>query len=359
MRVSQKMLTILVPFCSILAQPNPPSPAQAAANGGSRQVVRTDTNLVLVQFGMTPKKGQASDLRPEDIELREDGSPRKIAVLQGGQLNPPVPVEVNLLFADLRPSSMPAVGPAWLRSQPIDLGTIDDRGRVSVAIWAIGQEPIQLTPPTRDKAKLDKAMDGLVQVWSTTTGAHRTSVFRAIATLASQGARVRTNTVRMLVAVAHNIDPFYDKEGIQESVRAAQDGGIAIFPVLVRAAGDTFRGLNASADTADSRPDQKGRPSYGAPPPRDSIDNSSYPELIDPFLSLAKKTNGQSLRVDFLTSDVPFGQIFQWLGDQIKSEYLVGFYADSSDKSRPHKVQVTLKDSSRGRITGDTQTITH
>lgn len=358
MRADKKTWILLLSFCSILAQPNPSGPAQTPANGET--AARTDANVVLVRFGMTPKKGQPAGLRLEDIELREDGVARKIAVFQGGQLNPQtVPVEVDLLFADLRPPSMAAVQPAWMRSQPFDLGAIDDRGRVSVAIWAIGKDVIQLTPPTRDTAKLQKAVDGILQVWSTTTGTHREPLFGAIATVAGQAARGRANTLRMLVVVAHSIDPFYDKEGIPQAIRAAQDGGIAIFPVLVRLEGDTLRGLNASADGADSRPDQKGRPSYGAPPPRDSIETSGYPELIDPFLSLAKKTNGQSWSVDFLTSNATYDQIFQWLGDRIKSGYVVGFYPDSSDKPRPHKVQVILKDPKRGQIAGDAQTITH
>ncbi len=159
------LLTLLSAF-SAFAQLGSTNPGQAPAAGQPGPTFRSDTNLVTVRFQMTPKKGQTADLRPEDIELREDGVPVKVSAFQGGQLYPPsIPVEVNLLFDDLRPPSGTTV-PRWLQSQTLDLASIDDRGLVSVAVWAFNGDLVRLTPPTRDAATLNHAIEDLWRAWT-------------------------------------------------------------------------------------------------------------------------------------------------------------------------------------------------
>src|SRR5438270_10784046 len=61
---------------------------------------RVDTKLALVRFQVSPKRGEfVTDLRAEDIEIREDGVPQEIALFEGGRFYPRrTPVEVALLF---------------------------------------------------------------------------------------------------------------------------------------------------------------------------------------------------------------------------------------------------------------------
>jgi VWFA-related protein len=352
------MVLLLWPLFCVLAQSNPPGPAQAPAGEAVAPTFRAETNLVLVRFQFAAKKGSpATDLGPEEIELREDGIRQKIAVFQGGQLHPQsVPVEVNLLFADLRPPSG-AVGPSWMRSQAFDLSAIDDHERVSIAIWAIGKNLVRLASPTRDANRLRQAMDGLWQVWANTGRTERAPLFGAVATLAHEAAQGRTNVVRMLVVVTNDVDSFHDKNGVAEAVRAARDAGIPIFPVLDRSAVGTSQAsvnyddkLKSSGLTATDF-EKMNNSGVGAPP--------GYPPLVDEFLALAKTTNGRSLTVDYLSSGNTFNQVFKWLGEQIRGDYVAGFYPASPSGRKPHKIQVMLKDSKRGQIAGDVQSFVY
>ena len=62
-------------------KPNrPESGAQQPARPGEDEVVRITTNLVQVDAVVTDKNGRPiTDLRPEEVEIREDGKPQKIA----------------------------------------------------------------------------------------------------------------------------------------------------------------------------------------------------------------------------------------------------------------------------------------
>lgn len=339
-------LLFLFALVSGLTQSNPPSPAQVPAPGEPQAVFGSDTNLVLVRFQMTPKKGQPSALRPEDLELREDGIPQKIAVFQGGELYPQtVPVEVNLLFAGMRG----VVDPRTFR---LNFSALDDHERVSLAVWAIGEHLVRLTPPTRDAARLDRARNGLMQVWSTTGKKLREPLFGAIAALAREAARGRTNVVRMLVVVSNG--EFAEAEpGAPEAIRAAKDAGIAIFPVLLRNASTSDR-IETGADGFDINAGYRvwdyDRPNGGG----------SIGRPLEDFESLAKATNGRLLNLVF---QPPFGNtldpIFKWLRDQIKFDCVAGFYPVSTGERTQHKIQVILKDANRGQLVVSTPTVEH
>jgi len=64
-----------------------------------RSLSAADTNLRWFVFQVAPKKGEfVTDLRPEEIVVKEDGAPQKIAVFEGGRFYPrTVPVEISLL----------------------------------------------------------------------------------------------------------------------------------------------------------------------------------------------------------------------------------------------------------------------
>src|SRR5690348_3254770 len=114
------------------------APAAAASAGDRSMPVRAEPNMVSIHFQYTPKPGSAPDIRPEDLELREDSAPQKISLLQGGGANPQTaPLEVNILFAYMRPA-IETILPPWMRGARFNLAAIDDRQRVSVAIWAVG-----------------------------------------------------------------------------------------------------------------------------------------------------------------------------------------------------------------------------
>lgn len=89
---AEKTRAILADVERRAGSPDPPESAGAT--------FRVNSELALVAFRITPNRQMPiSDLRPDDIEIREDGVPQKIAVFEGGRLNPrTVPVEMTLLF---------------------------------------------------------------------------------------------------------------------------------------------------------------------------------------------------------------------------------------------------------------------
>jgi hypothetical protein len=319
MRAMRRLLLLLAPVASLLAQADEPR----NAGRESQAVFRADTNLVLVRFQWDPKSGQPSSLRPEDIELSEDGVPQKVAVLQGGESNPQsVPVEVNLLFTDIRP----IVEPRTL--DRFDLSRMDDHGRVSVAVWAIGANLVRITGPTRDGNTLNRAMSGLFTVWSDQTA--RPALFTTIAALAREAARGRTNVVRFL-AVVYNGSP--DRRSLpEEAIRAARDSGCTVLAVHV----------NDNSNPSPV-PNLVWAQSMG----------TAMRELDD----VVKATYGRSVTISYKLFGDRLEPILKWLGKQIRADHVAGFYPAASGARKPHNIQVTLKDGKRGRIRGGTRTI--
>jgi hypothetical protein len=329
-------ICLLLLSVSVFAQPIPQNSGQGPA-GVPSPTFRADANLVSVRFQFTPRKGSAAaDLRPEDIELREDGVARKVAVLRGGPLNSePQPVEIDILFDDLRPASGGSVGPSWMRSKEFDLKALDDHERVSLAIWGAGERLVRLSAPTRDSVALRKALDGLWQLWAGTSPTERGSPVSVLPDLIQLIAGGRTGVDRMLVILAHGVYTLAGTNWAADAVRAARGASVAIFPVEVRDL--IYQG-----------------PAYpvhlGAPVIYDDVSGL-----------LAEGTGGRRLRVEYMPPGDPFDKIWKLLGDEIKlHDYVAGFYVDSRTGDMwPHRVKVTLKDPNRGKITGGAQTVMH
>ncbi len=295
---------------------------------------------------MTPKKGQSSDLGTGDIELREDGVPQKIALFQGGAQNPQtVPVEVNLLFDRFRRSDFTA-GPRWLREQTFDLSPIDDRQRVSVAVWALAENLIRLTPPTRDSRALNQAMDGLWNVWADQSV--KPPLLKSIAALARTAAQGRTNVARILVVVSPGGCVPEDKE----AVKAAEQSGISVFPVLLQ---NFNRPAQAPVNFDKIATDGL----------KSGDDYANWTQCLDDrgdsrgLEAITKSTGGRLLRLNYLSSGSVFQQILKWLGDQIRFDYIAGFYPAAAGEQKPHSIRIVLRDPKRGQITGGAQTIVH
>jgi VWFA-related protein len=332
------LLTLLSAF-SAFAQLGSTNPGQA---GQPVPTFRSDTNLVTIRFQMTPKKGQTADLRPEDIELREDGVPVKVSAFQGGQLYPPsIPVEVNLLFDDLRPPSGTTV-PRWLQSAMLDLASADDHGLVSVAVWAFSGDLVRLTPPTRDAATLNHAIEGLWGAWATSL--HDGNLLSAVETLVNAASGGRTNVFRMIVVVSASGEVF----GYEKDLKAIQETGVAVFPVIVGGHAGTAR-VDSSVGSHGL---DKDRPTQGG------YQRATGGDAIDMQI-LAQRTGGKLLALNFANNNDSFRQIFQWLGEQIRSDYLAGFYAPSPGQPKPHKIEIVLKDSKRGKLAGSAQTLVY
>jgi len=345
-----KLLLAALPALTAFAQSDP-----------APTVFRAETNLVLVRFQMTPKKGQSADLRPEDIELKEDGAVRRVALLQGGPRNSlTTPVEINLLLGEA-----PRLWADPSR-QTTDLSALDAHPNVSIAVWGIGEKLIRFAAPTRDPRTLNQA---IVKAWETsekTRGSAQPLIPAYVAVLARAAAQGRTNVLRTLVVARRNCGGQGSEA--TEAMEAVREAGMAVFPLTL------YTGSGSAAFSASrSRPDgrapvnisagakgileSEGTQSFTADYPCEG--SSSFSPASDDFLKMiAKATGGRTLSRDESTAET-FNAFLEWLGDEILHDYIAGFYAASSGERKPHQIRIALKDSRRGQITGYAKTVVH
>jgi hypothetical protein len=340
-------------FGSVLSQfAQQVPPAAPASAVQSTPAFRAEPNLVTVHFQYTPKKGSAAGLRPGDLELSEDGAPQKISLLQGGRANPQTaPLEVNLLFAYMRPAQEQVV-PPWLRGAKFDLAAIDDGQRVSVAIWAVGNGLRRLCEPTRDATQLNRAMDEVVQVWADSAN-NDTTLLEAIGAVIQQSAQGRRGVTRILaVLTREEIDYQY---GGPEAVSAAQANGIAIYPITV---GMTSGG--GSADFSDSAATSSGVDNDMLTPPKRRREaallrtparrrESALP-LNDGLSWLARVTNGQRWDLNSTNPQALWDMILQRLAGRIQNDYVAEYVPASGSQTGLRKVQLSLKRGVGGQV---------
>src|SRR5689334_25364571 len=118
---------------------------------------RVDTKLALVRFQVRPERGKfLTDLRAEDIEIREDGVPQEIALFEGGRFYPRrLPVEIALLFDCSR--SVQEAGK--LNTNVFPRGILDEYENASLAIYAFSDKLVRLADTTLTMAELNKALE--------------------------------------------------------------------------------------------------------------------------------------------------------------------------------------------------------
>lgn len=299
---------------------------------------RAESNLALVRFQVSPQKGKLiSDLRAEDIEILEDGVPRKTALFEGGRFYPrTVPLEITLLF-DCSGSVQQA---GTLDPHVFHQSLLDEYVNARIAIYAFADRLTRLTTPTRDGAALMKAMNGVSIIPS-----GGTPLFGSIAETARDVAASGGNAVRMLVIFSDGEstargDDIRDEEAIQ----AALDRGIALYPVTLS---------NSLAGAAPVR-------STAPPDPAGAV-YSNWPmrraASINKFEQLAAATGG--MKFEAISNADVLPAILKKMARHIQYDYVAGFYPPSSGGTARHKVEVVLRAKDRGRILGGTRTVVH
>ncbi len=326
--------------------------------GQDPTVFQSETKLVLVRFQMIPKKGQSADLLPEDVELTEDGTVQRVALVQGGPQNPLTsPVEINLLFG--------AVPADWADpdAQALDLSALKEHPNVSIAVWAMGEKLIRLTPPTRDSRALNRAV---AQAWQGLRGMANSapSISSYIAVLARAAAQGRTNVIRTLVVSPGKCSGR--NKTVEDAMEAVRQAGITVFSQA------PYTGsvpLTASKANPDGRPpvDVSGGSAKGIMSTQVASSTADSPCNIPGLLSsqpddfldrIAKATGGRTLSRDE-SLPVTFSAFVAWLGDQILHDYVIGFYPAIAGEPKAHKIRVRLKDPRQGQITGYVETVAH
>ena len=299
---------------------------------------RTDANLALVRFQVAPKKGEfVTDLRPEEIVVKEDGVPQKIAVFEGGRFYPrTVPVEISLLFDCSGSMAMAGL----INPHVFGPNLLDEFENVRIAIYGFSDDLKRLTTPTRDPETLRSAMAGVLAV------PHgNTPLFQTISSLIREVAGPPGNASRMVVIFSDGESyPLNDTDLWNKTVSDAQELGVALYPV-------TLQGV--AAEPAPT----------GAPPQSSTTDGPAYHAAMramsrDRFAGLGKMTGGQSFASAVSTEVLP--NILRSLGSQIRFEYVVGYYYPAgSGSGKRRRVTVTWSGRGRGEIMGGTRVVVY
>jgi len=281
---------------------------------------RVDTKLALVRFQVSPERGKfLTDLRAEDIEIREDGVPQEIALFEGGRFYPRrLPIEIALLFDCSR--SVQEAGK--LNTNVFPRGLLDEYENASLAIYAFSDKLVRLTPATRTMTDLNKALAVVGQF-----PAGKTPLFEYITQTMREMTIGGREALRILVVFSDGESTRPGDEWLDtKAIDAAKELGIAIYPVLL------------------SRPD------LAATIERQIIS-------VQKFLDLAKATGGEDTIT--LDNDEVLPRVLRTVAARVKFEYVVGYRPASGTMRRQHEVQVVWRTKPRGEIVGGARVLVH
>ncbi|HVM76096.1 MAG TPA: VWA domain-containing protein, partial [Candidatus Saccharimonadales bacterium] len=139
------LFTLLI--CSALLPP------AVSSQESSQNVIRVNVNLVLVDATVKNKAGQImADLKQENFELREDGTPQEIAIFNRDEL----PLDVALVL-DLSDSIGPFLVP--LR-QAANIALSGLKPVDQVALFTFSTEAQMRVPFTHDKSQIAEMIGG-------------------------------------------------------------------------------------------------------------------------------------------------------------------------------------------------------
>ena len=298
---------------------------------------RAEANLALVRFQYKPAKERLkADLQPSDIEILEDGKPQTVALFQGGRLYPrTVPVQITLLF-DCSPSVRNS---GQLETDVFGVNILREFENASIAIYGFGARYARFTPLTRDEATLRGALDA---VRAFDAGAP-TAVFRWTAETISRMGNDNANAIRMLVIISDGeANAPGDLGGGNRAVTAAQEAGIAIFPVLLRPraisdASSSRDAMDAMWDNARSLQEVAGR---------------------NLLLEMATATGGK--RFDLNSRENVLPEVLKQMAAHLQHEYVVGFYPTAANtEKRRHSIKVLLRSKELGSVEGGARVIVY
>lgn len=313
------------------AQPGPQPPASGAPD----VTFRAESNLALVRFQVVAKKNDfVTDLRADEIELREDGIPQKIALFQGGRLNPRTsPIDIHLVF-DCSGSIQKA---QLLNPHVFSANLLDEFENVRIAIWGFsGKTLVYVTAPTRDANRLNGAMEALHEV-----PAGSSPIYRSLVAVAGQLSKAGGDAVRMVVAISDGLS-YADAATKDDVVRAAERAGIELFPALV----------NAQLSDLDTLPHN--HPEFAFDLEILAAEDAARRMRMQKstFVSLAESTGGRAFEFAGETPEDLLDRILKQMAAEIRYDYTAGYSPASTGSGKPRRVQVVLKDKNRGQIVG-------
>jgi VWFA-related protein len=328
------MRKIVLLLAAAIAPGQSPPPAPAGA----------DTNLVLFPFEVAPQRGQpVNDLRPEDIEIRVDGTPQKVAFFQGGNLYPrSVPIELALLLDCTSPSlSVGTLSPRVFHER-----LLDEFPHMSIAIYGFNAGLSRFAALTRSPEELNRALGAPMFVHPVST-----FLFDHISRVMIDAASTPGPAVRMLAVFSDGRSDVGSTSATAEenrnarAVAIAQETGITVYPVVL---------IAPLAVQTITTPPSPPRTSTVPGPQLSAPDTTPALRTLGNFTSLGAATGGK--RIEVLTGGNMLPNTLKWIAEQIRHDYVAGFQPSVSGEKKRHKIDVRMRNKNRGRIDGGTRT---
>jgi Ca-activated chloride channel family protein len=287
-------------------------PAPTPEELDDEEVLKIDTDLVLVDVTVTDAKGRAvRGLRPEDFKLYEDGEERPVAFLnverRTGAERP-----VAVVFAVDVSGSMTPEEMARLQTAMRAFSEKLSNRPASFALMSFGMSARVIQNFTSDPRKLDRALGRLARE----ANGLSTHAYDAV-----------DDAVRLL---ARNAPRTLDRRLLKKAVVVVTDG----FPV-----GDTVAPSTVieRANQAEVSVYTVTLPSYTRLLASAAPERAPLPTPLD-VSGLVEKTGG----TNFYATASDYGPLFKALAEEVTSTYVLAFYPPEEKRrdGRLHTIRV-------------------
>lgn len=336
--------------------------SEPAVEGGDL-IITAESNLVIVPLHVYKKKRSVNGLGPEAFELLEDGVVQDIAFVEGPHDEPDqgrtVPTEIIFLID----FSYSVMQPGLLDFVTIRSALLDHlRDDVFISIYGFAGTLKRFTGPTRDLAKLQRAVDN---VYAAEAGGSK--VYEAIIQTARDATSRGGNMSRMMIVFSDGMSTTKLDPNI--AVQAANVLGIPIYPVILghdrlvkKAQGERafVGGRHPNPRAGNNRNNNIGPlPPQRRNPNRAGSNLRAQENRMRVFADLGYQTGGRSFDPMVINNQV-IRQILGSLSKLAQTEYVIGYYPKSTDTERTgHNVEVRLTDSQIGTLYGGRRLIVH
>ena len=262
-----------------------------------QNVIRVNVNLVLVDATVKNKAGQIMvDLKQENFELREDGTPQKIEIFSRDEL----PLDVALVL-DLSDSIGPFLVP--LR-QAANIALSALKPEDQVALFTFSTEAQMRVPFTHDKSQIADMIGGFQ-----TGGA--TNINDAIFLPAQYLLNAPQKDRRVIILISDDVGTSAGGQGTRDIITEAIASDAVVYNLKI--------------------------PGYN--PPETRMAAAMTPGLVD-IRKVVEQTGGEVFNVpDVAHLDEGFRALIQ----RIKTRYTLGYYTNATAAlGKPHKIDVRL-----------------
>lgn len=262
-----------------------------------QNVIRVNVNLVLVDATVKNKAGQImGDLKQENFELREDGTPQKIEIFSRDE----IPLDVALVL-DLSDSIGPFLVP--LR-QAANIALSALKPEDQVALFTFSTEAQMRVPFTHDKSQIANMIGGF-------QAGGATNINDAIFLPAQYLLNAPQKDRRVIILISDDVGTSAGGQGTRDIVTEAIASDAVVYNLKI--------------------------PGYN--PPETRMAAAMTPGLVD-IRKVVEQTGGEVFNVPDVAH---LDEVFRALIQRIKTRYTLGYYTNASAAlGKPHKIDVRL-----------------